>query len=175
MIKHIVAKVDSDKIVVGQDYGKEKHKIVISLERFPHNADLPVPLYASGGAAGADLCAAIEDDVVLKRGQRILVPTGFKIALPKMYEAQIRSRSGLALNYGVSVLNSPGTIDSDYRGEIKILLINHGEDDFIIHRGDRIAQMVIAPVVQAQFKFTTVEADTLRGEGGYGSTGRERL
>lgn len=173
MIKHIIAKVESDKIMVGQSHSAEKNKIMISLERLPHNTDLPVPFYASIEAAGADLCAAIEDDVILKQGQRILIPTGFKIALPKLYEAQIRPRSGLALKYGVTVLNSPGTIDSDYRGEIKILLINHGEEDFTIHRGDRIAQMVIAPVTQASFKFSSVDVNTVRGEGGYGSTGLE--
>ena len=120
----------------------------VAIQRLAHSSGLPLPAYQSDAAAGLDLCAAVPEDapIVLPPGERILVPSGFAIALPPSHEAQIRPRSGLALTHGVTVLNSPGTIDADYRGEIGIILINHGADPLTIRRGDRIAQMVIAPV-----------------------------
>ena len=143
----------------------------IDLCRLPHAADIPLPAYASDGAAGLDLCAANDAAIQLESGGRVLVPTGFAIRLPAWHEAQIRPRSGLAAKYGVTVANAPGTIDSDYRGEIKIILINLGTDAFIIERGMRIAQMVIAPVIQCQITETDSFDSTARGTGGFGSTG----
>ena len=130
-----------------------------------------LPVYSSAEAAGADLRACVQEDVVIKPGQRYLVPTGLSIQLPVGYEAQIRPRSGLAIKHGISLVNTPGTIDSDYRGEIKIIMINHGSEDFIIHRGDRIAQMVIAPVTHGMFVMSDSLDATDRGAGGFGSTG----
>lgn len=130
-----------------------------------------LPVYSSAEAAGADLKAYIQDDIVLKPGQRYLVPTGLSIQLPEGYEAQIRPRSGLAIKYGISLVNAPGTIDSDYRGEVKIIMINLGSEDFVIHRGDRIAQMVIAPVIHGMFALSNSLDSTDRGAGGFGSTG----
>lgn len=145
--------------------------LTVAVRRLPHGADLPLPAYATEGAAGLDLMAAVAADLVLTPGQRQLIPTGLAIALPRGYEAQLRPRSGLAFKHGVTVLNAPGTIDWDYRGEIKALLINHGDAPFVVERGLRIAQLVIAPVSRAAL----VEADDLdetrRGAGGYGSTG----
>jgi len=143
--------------------------IPVRIMRLAGNGDLPLPAYETAGAAGMDLRAA--DAVVLKPGARVLMPTGFSIALPEGYEAQVRPRSGLAVKHGVTVLNAPGTIDSDYRGEIKVPLINHGSDDFVIRRGDRIAQMVVAPVVQARWIETGSLDETARGAGGFGSSG----
>lgn len=139
----------------------------------PHGRDLPLPKYQTAGAAGLDLVAAIPADepVKIKRGGRALVPTGLVIELPRGFEAQIRPRSGLALKAGVTVLNSPGTVDSDYRGEMQVLLINLGEAAFTVQRGDRIAQMVIAPVVQVALTEAKTVRATMRGTGGYGSTG----
>lgn len=141
----------------------------VAIKRLPNNDDLPLPAYETAGAAGMDLRAA--ESVTLKPGARHLVPTGLSIALPEGFEAQVRPRSGLAVKYGVTVLNSPGTIDCDYRGEIKVPLINHGQDEFIIARGDRIAQMVIASVTR--IVWTEVESldETARGAGGFGSSG----
>lgn len=130
-----------------------------------------LPAYSSAEAAGADLKACIQDDIVLNPGQRYLVPTGISIQLPAGYEAQIRPRSGLAIKYGISLVNTPGTIDSDYRGEVKVIMINHGSEDFVIHRGDRIAQMVIAPVIHGMFALSNSLDSTDRGAGGFGSTG----
>ena len=130
-----------------------------------------LPVYSSAEAAGADLRACIQEDIVLKPGQRYLVPTGLSIQLPAGYEAQIRPRSGLVIKNGISLVNSPGTIDSDYRGEVKIIMINHGSEDFVIHRGDRIAQMVIAPVTHGMFALVNSLDETERGAGGFGSTG----
>lgn len=144
------------------------------LRRLPHGEGLPTPAYESAAAAGLDLRAAVPENrpISLAPGQRALVPTGLSLQFPIGFEAQIRPRSGLALRHGVTVLNSPGTIDADYRGEVQILLVNLGDEIFRIGRGDRIAQMVVAPVAQAEI----VEAETLdpseRGEGGFGSTGR---
>ena len=134
--------------------------------------EAPLPRYQSEGAAGLDLTAALEEPIAIEPGERRLVPTGLALAIPPGFEGQVRPRSGLALRHGVTVLNAPGTIDADYRGEVKVILINHGEEDFVIRRGDRIGQLVIAPVVQAAW--TEVESldETARGAGGFGSTGR---
>ena len=130
-----------------------------------------LPRYASLEAAGADVYACINEEIVLGPGERKLIPTGLKIAIPKGYEIQVRSRSGLALNHGIIVLNSPGTIDSDYRGEVGIILINLGKESFIVEVGMRIAQLVLSPVVQADFIRAQELSTTLRGEGGFGHTG----
>ena len=147
--------------------------LTIEIKRLENFGDLQMPAYETVLAAGVDLRAAIdvETPLVLEPGERALVATGLAMALPAGYEAQIRPRSGLAYKHGISVVNSPGTIDADYRGEIKILLINHGHDSFTINRGERIAQMIIAPVVQASFNVVTTLSETARGTGGYGSTG----
>lgn len=129
------------------------------------------PIYLSSEAAGADIRAEIDKDIVVRPLQRVVVPTGIFLEIPTGYEAQVRPRSGLAAKHGITVLNSPGTIDSDYRGEIRVILINLSEDDFIIKNGERIAQMVIAPVVQADFVKDDMLSNTLRGSGGFGSTG----
>lgn len=142
----------------------------LSIFRLPHGADMPLPAYATAGAAGLDLRAAAA--LTLKPGARALVPTGLAIALPDGFEAQVRPRSGLAVKHGVTVLNAPGTIDADYRGEIQVPLINHGQEDFIITRGDRIAQMVIARVEQVELVEVTALDDTARGTGGFGSSGK---
>ncbi len=142
---------------------------VVRIMRLGHSDGLPLPSYETAGAAGLDLRAA--EDAVLKPGARCLMPTGFAIALPSNFEAQVRPRSGLAVKYGVTVLNSPGTIDCDYRGEIKVPLINHGTADFVITRGDRIAQMIVAAVAQAKFDEVTTLDETARGAAGFGSSG----
>ena len=145
----------------------------IALARLPHAEGLPLPAYETPGAAGMDLRAAVSEGepMVLKPGARAMVPTGLQIAVPEGYEAQVRPRSGLAAKAGISCLNTPGTIDSDYRGEVKVILVNLGEEDFTIRRGDRIAQMVICPVVQAQWDVAESLDETARGAGGFGSTG----
>jgi dUTP pyrophosphatase len=142
----------------------------VKVKRLSNGEGLTLPTYESAGAAGMDLRAA--EDAVLKPGARYLMPTGLAISLPQGFEAQVRPRSGLAVKHGVSVLNTPGTIDSDYRGEIKVPLINHGETEFTIHRGDRIAQMVIAPVIHARVTEVDSLDETARGTGGFGSSGR---
>jgi dUTP pyrophosphatase len=139
--------------------------------RLPHAHDLPLPAYATEGSAGLDLLAAVETDVELKPGERTLIPTGIAIALPAGYEAQVRPRSGLAVKHGVTVLNAPGTIDSDYRGEIKVAIINHGEAAFRITRGTKIAQMIIARHETAQLHEVQELPASERGAGGFGSTG----
>ena len=139
--------------------------------RLAHGADLPLPAYQSAGAAGLDLTAAVDELVVVPPMGRVMVPTGLAIALPAGFEAQVRPRSGLAARHGVTVLNSPGTIDEDYRGEIKVILVNLGNEAFMISRGDRIAQMVIAPVTQARLVEVETLDETARGAGGFGSTG----
>ena len=149
--------------------------VEIAVERLPHGQGLELPRGASPGAAGLDVCAAVERDVVLARGARMAVPTGFRLALPPGYEAQIRPRSGLALEHGVTVLNSPGTVDSDYRGEVRILLVNHGDAPFTVSRGDRIAQLLVAPVARARCVEAADLDATERGEGGFGSTGTTPL
>lgn len=143
--------------------------IGVKIRRLPHGNDLPLPAYETAGAAGMDLRAV--EATTLKPGARCLMPTGIAIALPSGFEAQVRPRSGLAVKYGVTVLNAPGTVDCDYRGEIKVPLINHGDADFVIARGDRIAQMVIAQVTQIDWQEVTTLDDTSRGAGGFGSSG----
>ncbi len=140
------------------------------------DTSLDLPAYATSGAAGADIRANLgpelrQNGLVLESGARVLVPTGFRIEIPHGFEVQIRPRSGLALKHGVSVLNAPGTIDSDYRGPVGVLLVNHGARRFVIRHGDRIAQMIVSPVVKARLKRATVISATARGAGGYGSTG----
>ena len=146
--------------------------VEVALLRLPHAQDLPLPAYQSEDAAGLDLLAAVDEAVILPPLGRALVPTGLAMALPSGYEAQVRPRSGLAAKHGVTVLNSPGTIDADYRGEIKVILINLSDTPFTIGRGERIAQMVIAPVSRARLVETEALDATIRGEGGFGSTGR---
>ncbi|MBN7778533.1 dUTP diphosphatase [Nitratireductor aquimarinus] len=145
----------------------------VGIVRLPHSEGLPLPAYESEAAAGMDLRAAVPEDrrIVLLPGRRALVPTGFVLELPEGFEGQVRPRSGLALKHGITCLNAPGTIDADYRGEVQVLLINHGEDDFAITRGLRIAQLVIAPVSQARLEERTHAGGTARGAGGFGSTG----
>ena len=146
----------------------------VRLLRLPHGEGLEPPAYASGGAAGLDLRAAVPADAPLELapGARSLVPTGFAIALPADHEAQVRPRSGLALKAGVTCLNSPGTIDADYRGELGVILVNHGAEPFAVRRGERIAQLVVAPVSRAVWDEVETLDETVRGVGGFGSTGR---
>jgi dUTP pyrophosphatase len=147
--------------------------VPVAIQWLPHGRGLPLPALATAGAAGADLAAAIAegDTLVLAPGARALVPCGFAMALPEGYEAQVRPRSGLAAKHGVTVLNAPGTIDADYRGEVKVILVNHGSEPFAIRRGDRIAQLVVAAVARTRFSEGELDA-TSRGTGGFGSTGR---
>lgn len=142
------------------------------VQQLPHAADLPLPAYETEGSAGLDLRAAITEDVTLKPLGRALVPTGLKIAVPHGYEVQIRPRSGLALKHGITCLNSPGTVDSDYRGEVCVILVNLGTEDFVVRRGERIAQMVVAQHARIVWERTDELDVTSRGEGGFGSTGR---
>ncbi len=145
----------------------------ISILQLPHGADLPLPAAQSTGAAGLDLMAAIgaDEQITIKNCERALVPTGIALQLPQGYEAQVRPRSGLAMKHGVTVLNAPGTVDADYRGEIKVLLVNHGQEPFVVTHGLRIAQLVIAPVVQVQLVAVSALETSARGDGGFGSTG----
>lgn len=144
---------------------------LIEFKKLPHATGLELPSYETASAAGMDIRAALEEPITIKKGERVLIPTGLQMALPQGYEAQIRPRSGLAIKNGITMLNSPGTIDADYRGEIKVIAINHGGEDFTVNHGDRIAQMVIAPVVQLPIKEVQELGETERGEGGFGSTG----
>jgi dUTP pyrophosphatase len=146
-------------------------QVEIAVTRLLHNADLPLPAYETAQSAGMDLAAAIDAPITLSPGERSMVPTGLAIALPAGYEAQVRPRSGLAAKNGVTVLNTPGTVDADYRGEVKVILINLGDTAFEIERGMRIAQMVIAPITQAAFAEVDELPETARGTGGFGSTG----
>ncbi len=146
-------------------------RVRVAVARLPQGEGLPLPVYMSEHAAGADLCAAIGDQLTLLPGARALVPTGFSIALPPGYEAQVRPRSGLAIQSGVTCLNSPGTIDADYRGEVRVVLANLGSKPVLINRGDRIAQMIVAPVSRAEFEVVEELPPSPRGEGGFGSTG----
>ncbi len=143
--------------------------VEIQVKRLNHGAGLPLPSYESNGAAGMDICAA--ESLNLRIGKRAAIATGLAFAIPVGYEVQVRPRSGLAIKHGISVLNTPGTIDSDYRGEIKVILVNLGEEDFQINTGDRIAQIVVAPVTQAALTEVDTLDDTARGAGGFGSTG----
>ncbi len=154
-----------------QDPNKPLRAPVIKIKRLANGGGIDLPVYATSGAAGMDICAANEADIVLAAGERCAVPTGFAMAIPDGFEAQIRPRSGLALKHGISVANAPGTIDSDYRGEIAVIIINLGNAPFTITRGMRIAQMVIAPVTRGQFAEVAALDDSDRGEGGFGSTG----
>jgi dUTP pyrophosphatase len=174
------ARVEEDLMAELNDLAAELERIgdfeterpPVEVKRLPHNLDLPLPAYETEESAGMDLRAAVTAPVVLAPGARALIPTGLAIALPMGLEAQVRPRSGLALKHGVTCLNSPGTIDSDYRGEVSVILINLGQESFTIARGDRIAQIVIAPVFQAEWiEVEDLEATT-RGEGGFGSTGK---
>src|SRR5277367_5228302 len=145
--------------------------INISITQLPHGRDLPLPAYATAHSAGVDLMAAIDSDIILQPLERQLIPTGIAIALPEGYEAQIRPRSGLALKHGIALVNAPGTIDADYRGEIKVLLINLGQENFTVTRAMRIAQMVVAPVVRVEWHEAETLDETARSDGGFGSTG----
>ncbi len=143
----------------------------IAIVRLPEGEGLPLPAYMSEGAAGADVVAAVESDLILAPGERAVVPTGFALEVQPGYEVQIRPRSGLAAKHGVTCLNSPGTIDSDYRGPVGVVLVNLGREPFVVRRGERIAQLVVAPAVRAAFREVEALAVTSRGEGGFGSTG----
>ena len=145
--------------------------VEVGLKKFPHHEGLPVPGYQSIGASGMDLYAAVDENVVIHPGKRELIPTGIAISLPPGYEAQIRPRSGLAIKHGIGLLNSPGTVDSDYRGEIKIIMMNLGEDSFVVSRGMRIAQMIVSKFIAIDFKIVDELDVTLRNEGGFGHTG----
>lgn len=144
----------------------------VRCSREPGCEDIPLPAYETEHAAGMDLRAAVTAPVTIAPRERMVVPTGLRIALPEGYEAQIRPRSGLAMKHGISMVNTPGTIDADYRGEIRVILINHGQEAFVIERGDRIAQMIVAPVSRAAWIETDGLDDTARGAGGFGHTGR---
>jgi dUTP pyrophosphatase len=148
-----------------------KNAQAVSIKNLLHAEGMDLPAYATEHAAGLDLCAAVNEDIVIAPGKRALVPTGMALALPEGYEAQIRPRSGLALKHGITVLNSPGTIDADYRGEVQVILINHGDGPFTVSRGMRIAQMVIAPYQRIEWIKVIELPDTARGTGGFGSTG----
>ncbi len=145
--------------------------VAVEVRRLEHALDDALPAYETGLSAGMDIAAAVAEDMVLAPGERRLVPTGLAIALPAGYEAQLRPRSGLALRHGVTILNSPGTIDADYRGEIGVVLINHGGEPFTVGRGMRIAQMVVAPVSRIAWREVSVLPASKRGSGGFGSTG----
>jgi dUTP pyrophosphatase len=145
--------------------------VPVRVRRLPHNQDLPLPGYATDGAAGMDLLAAVTEPVVVAPGQRVLIPTGLAIALPPGYELQVRPRSGLALRHGIVLPNSPGTIDEDYRGEIQVIVLNTGSEPFRVERGTRIAQAVLAPVVRASWQEVADLDVTTRNAGGFGSTG----
>jgi dUTP pyrophosphatase len=150
---------------------REGHATAVPVLRLEHGRDLPLPAYATPAAAGLDLLAAVAQPLTLAPGARALVPTGIALALPPGLEAQVRPRSGLALKHGVTVLNAPGTIDADYRGEVGVILVNHGDSVFTIERGLRIAQLVVAPVARIAWAETGSLAETERGSGGFGSTG----
>lgn len=143
----------------------------IQFKKLAHAQDLPLPSYESAFAAGMDIRAALEKPITLQPGERQLIPSGLKMAMQQGYEAQMRPRSGLAYRHGITMLNTPGTIDADYRGELKMLAVNLGEEEFTINHGDRIAQMVIAPVIQAEVNEVETLSETDRGDGGFGSTG----
>lgn len=148
-------------------------KVKVEIMWSPGCDDLPLPHYATEHAAGMDLRAAVSEPVTLEPGARALIPTGLHIALPEGYEAQVRPRSGLAVRHGISMVNTPGTIDADYRGEIRVIVINHGDESFTVSRGERIAQMVVAPVIQAEWQVVEELPESTRGDGGFGHTGRQ--
>lgn len=146
-------------------------RVAVAIQRLSNGAGLPLPSYATAGAAGLDIAAAVEAEVELQPGARALIPTGFAIALPSGFEAQVRPRSGLAVRHGIAIVNAPGTVDADYRGEIMVCLVNLGDRPFTIARGDRIAQMVVAPVTAVAWDEAEDLSATTRGTGGFGSTG----
>ena len=145
--------------------------VTVAIKRLSGCEDIPLPSYETAGSAGMDIAAAVKDDVVIDPGEWSLIPCGFSMALPPGYEAQVRPRSGLAVKHGVSLVNAPGTIDSDYRGEVKVPMINHGSEPFTVTRGMRIAQMIVAPVSQTELVEVEELPDTARGAGGFGHTG----
>ena len=145
-------------------------EVEIAISQLPGCDDLPLPRYMTEQSAGMDICAAVDQEITIMPGRREVIPTGMIIALPVGYEAQIRPRSGLALKHGITLVNSPGTIDADYRGEIKLLVINHGENSFAVRRGDRMAQMVISRVCRGQWRQRETLDETVRGQGGFGHT-----
>jgi len=145
--------------------------VQVLVQRLPHAADLPLPSYATPDASGADVAAAVKEDVALKQMERCAIPTGLVVAVPPGYEVQVRPRSGLALSHGVTVANAPGTVDSDYRGELMVVLINLGNETYTVKRGERIAQLVVAPVVRGTFTVRESLPPSERGSGGFGSTG----
>jgi dUTP pyrophosphatase len=147
--------------------------VTVRIRRLPHGERLPLPVAKTAGSAGLDLCAAVEAPLSIPPGGRALVPTGFAFSLPEGHEGQLRPRSGLALQHGVTVLNAPGTVDADYRGEVKVLLINHGDTPFTVTRGMRVAQLVIAAVTPVVLVEVSELDETVRGSGGYGSTGTQ--
>ena len=146
-------------------------EISVNMEILEHGMNLPIPEYQTKESSGMDLHAAIEEDLEIKSGDKVIIPTGIALAIPQGYEAQIRPRSGLAAKHNITVLNTPGTIDSDYRGEIKAIIINHGRDKYTVKRGDRIAQIIFSPIARAKIKSVSKLSETIRGEGGFGSTG----
>ncbi|MGF1620550.1 MAG: dUTP diphosphatase [Rhodomicrobiaceae bacterium] len=160
--------------MVNVPFFQGSRRAVIRVQRLPHGEGIPLPEYKTEHAAGMDLIAALaeEETIFLAMGERVLVPTGLAMEIPVGFEGQIRPRSGIALTYGVTVLNSPGTIDADYRGEIKVMLANLGLETFTIERGTRVAQLIIAPITRASFEIVTELAGSDRGSGGFGSTGR---
>jgi dUTP pyrophosphatase len=160
-----------NRIAPGQS-GPPDPAVRLGVRRLEHAADLPLPAPASAGSAGCDLRAAVASETVLAPGARLLVPTGLVLEIPAGWEGQVRPRSGLALRHGITLLNSPGTIDSDYRGEVGVILVNLGSEPFVLRRGERIAQLVVAPVAQVVWDERTELAASERGSGGFGSTGR---
>ncbi|MFH1176813.1 MAG: dUTP diphosphatase [Acidobacteriota bacterium] len=145
--------------------------VEVAVRRLAHGAGLPLPAYATAGAAGADVVAALERELVLAPGERRAIPTGLALAIPAGFEVQVRPRSGLALKHGVTVANAPGTIDSDYRGELMVIVVNLGSEPYVVRRGERIAQLVVAPVVRGAFGEQESLPESARGAGGFGSTG----
>ena len=145
--------------------------VEVRIRRLAHAEGLPLPAYASDGSAGADLCAAVDEELIIRPGERAAVPTGLVLEIPDGHEGQVRPRSGLAIRAGLTIVNAPGTIDSDYRGELKVLMINLGSDPVSINRGERIAQLLIAPVTRASFVESEALSLSERGDGGFGSTG----
>lgn len=145
----------------------------LKIKRLSHSEGIELPSYKTTDSAGMDIRAAVDEAVLLKPGERALIPSGLQFAIPKGYEIQVRPRSGLAIKHGITMLNSPGTIDADYRGEVKLIVINHGKHNFKIERGERLAQLIIAPVVQMSIQEVEEISETQRGEGGFGSTGRD--
>jgi dUTP pyrophosphatase len=160
-------------LLVNMPFSTVNTPVPVAIKQLPGSSDLPLPAYETAEAAGMDLRAAVTAPVTIAPHQWDAIPTGIAIALPSGYEAQIRPRSGLARKFGISMVNSPGTIDADYRGEIMVLLINHGTEPFVVERGDRIAQMVIAPVSRAEWVITEDLESTDRGSGGFGHTGKK--